>query len=102
MALRLKEVGLIRRSIESVPLREISIVSRSIPLAYLGTLLVSLTGFLEDSPHLEFLLEWCQVGPPLFYLISIAFLNYPISAPVATHHSSNRQSGNAGDLCCTR
>ncbi|CAM6092951.1 unnamed protein product [Calypogeia fissa] len=60
LALRLKEVSLIRRSTESVPFGVISTVSRSVPLSYLGTLLVALTGFLDNSPHLEFLLEWCQ------------------------------------------
>ncbi|KAL3685326.1 hypothetical protein R1sor_003348 [Riccia sorocarpa] len=60
LSLRLKEVNTIRRSIEAVPLVDISTVARFIPLKYLGILLGAITGFLETTPHLEFLLEWCQ------------------------------------------
>lgn len=61
LSLRLKEISIIRRSIEAVPLNDISTVARFIPLTYLGTLLGAINGFLESTPHLEFLLEWCQV-----------------------------------------
>ncbi|KAL2653450.1 hypothetical protein R1flu_021578 [Riccia fluitans] len=60
LSLRLKEVNTIRRSIEAVPPIDISTVVRFIPLKYLGILLGAITGFLESTPHLEFLLEWCQ------------------------------------------
>ncbi|BBM99000.1 periodic tryptophan protein 2 [Marchantia polymorpha subsp. ruderalis] len=60
LSLRLKEISIIRRSIEAVPLNDISTVARFIPLTYLGTLLGAINGFLESTPHLEFLLEWCQ------------------------------------------
>ncbi len=61
LALRLNEFSLIRKCVEAVPPWEISDITRAIPPSHLGTLCTILAEFLDKSPHLEFLLQWCEV-----------------------------------------
>ncbi|GBG90659.1 hypothetical protein CBR_g51007 [Chara braunii] len=60
LAMRLNETPLIRLCVESVPVADIPLVVKGVPLTYLTALLRVLAHMLESSPHLEFLLRWCQ------------------------------------------
>eukprot|EP00250_Pteridium_aquilinum_P004303 c14523_g1_i1 orf=130-3006(+) len=60
LALRLNEPRHIRKCIESVPLSELSMVASQVPALHLNKLFESIAVILENSPHLEFMLRWCQ------------------------------------------
>ena len=64
LALRLNEPALLRRAVEAVPPGDIALALRAVPTTRLGALLTALAVYLEQSPHLEFVLKWCQVRPP--------------------------------------
>eukprot|EP00897_Mesotaenium_endlicherianum_P009036 jgi/Mesen1/8160/ME000438S07262 len=60
LALRLNEPALVRRAVEAVPPGGIAGVVQVVPRGRLGNLLATLAQYLEQSPHVEFLLRWCQ------------------------------------------
>ena len=64
LALRLNEPALLRRAVEAVPAGDIALALRAVPTSRLGALLTALAVYVEQSPHLEFVLKWCQVPPP--------------------------------------
>lgn len=60
MAFRLNEPPLIRRVFESIPVTDIALTARDIPLVYLSRLLRFVALQAEQSPHLEFCLKWIE------------------------------------------
>ncbi|MCL7029048.1 hypothetical protein MKW94_005878 [Papaver nudicaule] len=60
LSLRLNEDSLIQKCILSVKPADIPAVASSIPFRYLQRLMEALSNLLENSPHLEFILRWCQ------------------------------------------
>eukprot|EP00245_Coleochaete_scutata_P013979 TRINITY_DN5828_c0_g3_i1.p1 TRINITY_DN5828_c0_g3~~TRINITY_DN5828_c0_g3_i1.p1 ORF type:complete len:245 (+),score=22.31 TRINITY_DN5828_c0_g3_i1:3-737(+) len=60
LALRLNEPALVRRCIEAVPPADVAVIVRAVPRHYLAPLITALATLLETSPHVEFLLRWCQ------------------------------------------
>ncbi|KAK9364118.1 WD40-repeat-containing domain protein [Lipomyces starkeyi] len=58
MSFRLNERYLIHQIYESIQIRDIPIVARRVPVAYLAQLLRFIASMMEDSPHLEFHLRW--------------------------------------------
>ncbi|KAK1311629.1 hypothetical protein QJS10_CPA07g00836 [Acorus calamus] len=60
LSLRLNEESLIKKCILSVKLLDIPAVAASIPVRYLQRLIEVFSDLLENCPHLEFLLQWCQ------------------------------------------
>lgn len=67
LALRLNESRYIRECIESVPSSDLPLVSSQIPAVHLSRLLENIAQLLENSPHLEFMLRWCQVSFSFVY-----------------------------------
>ncbi|KAI5075509.1 hypothetical protein GOP47_0009585 [Adiantum capillus-veneris] len=60
LALRLNEPRHIRKCIESVPPSDLLSVASHLPVVHLHRLFESISDILEDSPHVEFMLHWCQ------------------------------------------
>ncbi|KAF9619369.1 hypothetical protein IFM89_006556 [Coptis chinensis] len=60
LSLRLNEDSLIKRCLLSVNPVDIPAVAASIPMRYLQRLIEALADLLENCPHLEFILRWCQ------------------------------------------
>ncbi|KAF6164535.1 hypothetical protein GIB67_025361 [Kingdonia uniflora] len=60
LSLRLNKDSLIKGCIVSVKPVDIQAVASSIPLRYLQRLFEAFADLLESSPHLEFILRWCQ------------------------------------------
>eukprot|EP01018_Ginkgo_biloba_P039807 Gb_23048 [translate_table: standard] len=60
LALRLNEASLIRKCVLYVPPKDVVTVAAAIPSSYLRRLFEVFAEYLESSPHLEFLLQWCQ------------------------------------------
>ncbi|KAH9297164.1 hypothetical protein KI387_028846, partial [Taxus chinensis] len=60
LALRLNEASLIRKCVVSVQPKDVAPVAAAVPSKYLRRLIEAFAEYLEDSPHLEFLLRWCQ------------------------------------------
>ncbi|KAF2191821.1 WD40 repeat-like protein [Zopfia rhizophila CBS 207.26] len=60
MAFRLNERNLIRRVYEAVPIQDIALVVKDIPIVYLGRLLRFVAVQADESPHLEFNLMWIE------------------------------------------
>lgn len=60
LALRLNEPRQIRKCIESVPPSDVSTVASAIPFPHLSKFLECITEVFQSSPHLEFMLCWCQ------------------------------------------
>lgn len=60
LALRLNEPRHIRKCIELVPPSDLSMVASQVPALHLNRLFESIAEILENSPHLEFMLRWCQ------------------------------------------
>lgn len=58
MAFRLNEQPLIRRVYEAIPVTDISLVVKHIPIVYLARLLRFLAQATDETPHLEFSLRW--------------------------------------------
>lgn len=73
LALRLSEPKLIKKCVEAVHPHDIASVVTAISVKYLSTLCSALADYLEKSPHLEFLLLWCQVLILTSYLVSFYF-----------------------------
>lgn len=61
LSLRLNEDSFIKKCIFAVIPTDIPAVSASIPYKYLQRLIEALADLLENCPHLEFILRWCQV-----------------------------------------
>ena len=61
LSLRLNEDALIKRCIVAVPPVDIRPVVASVPFKYLNRLIQAFAELLENCPHLEFILRWCQV-----------------------------------------
>lgn len=57
----MNEDTLIKKCIITVAPADIPVVASSIPLRYLQRLVEAFADLLEKSPHLEFILQWCQV-----------------------------------------
>ncbi|KAJ0397462.1 hypothetical protein ATCC90586_000251 [Pythium insidiosum] len=58
MSLHLNEEDLMQRCVESVPVQSIPLVAKSLKDVYLQRLLALLAKQLDQSPHLEFYLQW--------------------------------------------
>lgn len=61
LSLRLNEDSFIKKCIFAVSPADIPAVATSIPYKYLQRLVEALADLLENCPHLEFILRWCQV-----------------------------------------
>jgi len=57
----LNEDSFIKKCIFAVSPVDIPAVATSIPYKYLQRLVEALADLLENCPHLEFILRWCQV-----------------------------------------
>ncbi|KAH0559711.1 hypothetical protein GP486_003772 [Trichoglossum hirsutum] len=60
MAFRLNERYLIRQVYEGIPVSDIPLVVRELPVVYLGGLLRFVVSSVDGTPHLEFNLLWVQ------------------------------------------
>uniref|UniRef100_A0A1D1ZDQ3 Periodic tryptophan protein 2 n=1 Tax=Anthurium amnicola TaxID=1678845 RepID=A0A1D1ZDQ3_9ARAE len=60
LSLRLNEDSIIKKCIISVNVLDIRAVVSSVPFKYLQRLVKALADLLENCPHVELLLEWCQ------------------------------------------
>ncbi|KAF9010038.1 WD40-repeat-containing domain protein [Cyathus striatus] len=60
MAFRLNEKALIQRVYENIPLHDVRLISRQLPILYVPMLLRYVAEHLEKSPHLEFDLVWAN------------------------------------------
>lgn len=60
LGLRLNEDTLIKKCILAVSPEVIPIVASAVPCRYLQRLIEAFAELLESSPHLEFILRWCQ------------------------------------------
>ncbi|XP_065187306.1 periodic tryptophan protein 2 homolog [Sycon ciliatum] len=58
MSLRLNEIDMIQRVIETVPADEVEMLCRQLPAKYAELLLKTLGGLFETSRHLQFYLTW--------------------------------------------
>lgn len=58
MSFRLNDRKLIKNVYEATPYTQVSLIVRDLPRVYLGRLLHFLASQLENSPHLEFALNW--------------------------------------------
>ncbi|KAK9149703.1 hypothetical protein Scep_008460 [Stephania cephalantha] len=60
LSLRLNEDFLIKKCILAVQPADIPAVASSVPFRYLQRLLEAFSDLMENCPHLEFILRWCQ------------------------------------------
>lgn len=60
MAFRLNERSLICRVYEAVPITDVALLVREIPIVYLAQLLRFISQATDESPHLEFNLRWIE------------------------------------------
>ncbi|KAL9314527.1 hypothetical protein ACSQ67_019979 [Phaseolus vulgaris] len=60
LSLRLNEDSFIKKCIFAVSPADIPAVATSIPYKYIQRLVEALADLLENCPHLEFILRWCQ------------------------------------------
>lgn len=60
LSLRLNEDSFIKKCLLTVNPQDIPAVASSIPVRYLQRLIEAIADLLESSPHLEFILRWCQ------------------------------------------
>ncbi|XP_060205652.1 periodic tryptophan protein 2 [Lycium barbarum] len=60
LSLRLNEDSLIKKCITGVSPADIPAVASSVPVKYIQRLVEALAYLLENCPHLEFILRWCQ------------------------------------------
>jgi periodic tryptophan protein 2 len=60
ISLRLNDQTLLRHGLMSVPVSQISTVAAALPTVVLQQVLEGLVACLNDSPHLEFLLQWVR------------------------------------------
>jgi len=60
MAIQLNEFDLVRTCLEKIPFRHISVVVRFVGPQNVEKLCHHLATMLEESPHLEFYMQWCQ------------------------------------------
>nr|GMD32397.1 periodic tryptophan protein 2 homolog [Ipomoea batatas] len=60
LSLRLNEDSLIKKCIVAVSPADIPAAASSIPFKYLQRLVTAFADLLENCPHLEFILRWCQ------------------------------------------
>lgn len=71
--MRLNEDSLIKKCIFAVAPADIKAVAISVGQKYLERLMEALVDLLENCPHLEFILHWCQVkcSFPFFFLVNL-------------------------------
>lgn len=62
LSMRLNEDSLIKKCIFAVSPADIKAVAISVRPKYLERLMEALVDLLENCPHLEFILHWCQVS----------------------------------------
>ena len=60
MAFRLNELLLIRRVYEAIPVADVTLLVRKLPIVYLARLLRFVVKATDESPHLEFNLRWIE------------------------------------------
>ncbi|XP_048140002.1 periodic tryptophan protein 2 isoform X2 [Rhodamnia argentea] len=60
LSLRLNEDTLIKKCVFAASPADIPALASSIPFRYLQRLIEAFAGLLENCPHLEFILRWCQ------------------------------------------
>lgn len=60
MAFRLNERPLIRRVYEAIPVADVLLVVKQLPIVYLSRLLRFVAQATDESPHLEFNLRWVE------------------------------------------
>lgn len=73
LSLRLNEDGLIKKCIIGVGPADIPAVASSVPVKYIQRLVEALAYLLENSPHLEFILRWCQVSYQMLHLFVLPY-----------------------------
>lgn len=61
LSLRLNEDSYIKKCIFAVSPADVPGIASAIPFKYLQRLIEAFADLLESCPHLEFLLQWCQV-----------------------------------------
>lgn len=61
LSLRLNEDTLIKKCVFAASPTDIPALASSVPSRYLQRLIEAFAGLLENCPHLEFILRWCQV-----------------------------------------
>ena len=60
MAFRLNELLLIRQVYEAIPVGDVTLLVRKLPIVYLARLLRFVAQATDESPHLEFNLRWIE------------------------------------------
>ncbi|CAN4088911.1 unnamed protein product [Withania somnifera] len=60
LSLRLNEDSLIKKCIIGVSPADIPAVASSVPVKYIQRLVEALAYLMENCPHMEFILQWCQ------------------------------------------
>ena len=60
ISLRLNDQSLLRHGLMSVPVSQVSTVAAALPAVVLERVLEGLVACMNDSPHLEFLLQWVR------------------------------------------
>lgn len=60
LSLRLNDASLIKKCIICVQPKDVATIAAAVPSKYLRRLIETFAEYLEGSPHLEFLLQWCQ------------------------------------------
>ena len=60
MAFRLNELRLIRQVYEAIPVGDVTLLVRKMPIVYLARLLRFVAQATDESPHLEFNLRWIE------------------------------------------
>ena len=60
MAFRLNELLLIRQVYEAIPVGDVALLVRKLPIVYLARLLRFVAQATDESPHLEFNLRWIE------------------------------------------
>lgn len=58
MSFKLNELDIIKKVFENIPIKQIQLVAQGFPLLYVKKLLEFLGSYLEDTPHIEFVLTW--------------------------------------------
>ena len=74
LSLRLNEDSLIKKCIIGVSPADIPAVASSVPVKYIQRLVEALASLLENCPHMEFILRWCQF-PIKYKLLALSYLD---------------------------
>lgn len=75
LSLRLNEDSWIKKCILGVSPADIPAVASSIPVKYIQRLVEALAYLLENCPHMEFILQWCQVYYQIRTPLALSYLD---------------------------